>query len=841
MSRLTPFVCLLGMLLAIRPAVAQDPFAKEEQDLVRQCVGTLSTFATVAKSQKVGQRAKQAYNLVIEYDPENAPARTELGFKKDKGVWVDLPPEKRKKWVDKATYEGRFKVMDEWAKTALKIGEAHRKLGLKMKEAGNGRAIYHLEKAIYYNPNDREANLALGYKEGPGFFGTDSQIAFAVKMKEIETKAVEIARKDYPCEALPRESMPVELRNLEDQAPEWMKKPTFEISGAKTANFTVWLRGNQEFADNAAKWGERALDFGDYLIGEARAKKIAFRRRATGTKVQVFFATGSERDVFLKANPHIWEKDGSLQRAKDFANNNWIADGKTHESKVGPSPRFVQDAMVGEVFANGLTAGANEGMGQGILHAATWYMKSTSIYRMGARPEGTTSDDSLELPEGTGWWMRAVRDQAVSNQDMPADQLPREKLSRFRNDIRLKAWSFTTWLWAAAPDKWLDYYAALPDEKIPTLEEVGAIAQKVFGRPLAELDAEWREWARGDSGVAFGTGYGPPLLPERPSKNELAALDRVNLIRSQLIGYVWDSKDTKFESGKWVPLSVCEMDAEASTGCDLHANYITNHQELIQKEGPDIHEEDPAHEDFTRRGQQAGSGNIVTATGVRGETFAEETVDGWIGTPYHRFPMLEQNIKRLGYSYVFVGDLSVAVLDMGSLREPYDPGLAPRLIAWPPHNSVGIPTGFSGYENPNPLEDQPEGERDVSKVGYPISLQLQDEVSRRVGEASFELFESRKGGKYPALHLVPKGSKEFIEWEGRAKEKPVPCYVHTPRLPLNKKQDLRNVVFGLPKEPLDTNKQFQVRVMLRFDENEPVYMIWEFATGTQSDGLRLKG
>ena len=71
---------------------------------------------------------------------------------------VELPPEKRKKWLDKASYEGRFKVMDEWAKTALKLCELHRKFGLKLKEAGQQqRAIQHLEKAVYYHAMDREA------------------------------------------------------------------------------------------------------------------------------------------------------------------------------------------------------------------------------------------------------------------------------------------------------------------------------------------------------------------------------------------------------------------------------------------------------------------------------------------------------------------------------------------------------------------------------------------------------------------------------------------------------------------------------------------------------------
>src|SRR5690606_29838051 len=133
-------------------------------------------------------------------------------------------------------------------------------------------------------------------------------------------------------------------------------------------------------------------------------------------------------------NPNIWQEEGSIDRAKEFANNIWRAKEGRAVAMVRISPREIQDSLIGYVFFQGLVAGRNEGLGQGIVHAATWYMKATAVVRWGARPEGTVGDDALELPDGANWWMRAVRDQALSNQDWPAAQVPREKLSRFRND-----------------------------------------------------------------------------------------------------------------------------------------------------------------------------------------------------------------------------------------------------------------------------------------------------------------------------------------------------------------------------------------------------------------------
>lgn len=833
--------CLLAVALLARPVHAQDAFAKEEAELTKQCVSTLMSFANTAKSSKVGQRAKQSFDLVLEYDPDQAGARTELGFRKEKGQWVELPPEKRKKWVDKATYEARYKVMDEWYKTSQKLAALHRTLGLKQKEAGNtARATYHLQKAVYYNPLDKEANLALGYKEGPGFFGTDDQLTFARKMKEVETRAIEFAKKDYPVEALPLEKMPKELVALADAVPDWMKKPDFDIHGAKSEHFTVWTRGTQENANDAVKWGERALDFGIYLLGDKMAKQMQFVEHASKSYAWFgFLWTAREREEFLKANPNVWEKEGSMERAREFANNVWMSGEGPAVVLTKLAPVQIHDTMIGYVFHDGVVQGRNEGLGEGLVHAATWYLQSTSISRWGARPEGTVGEDELNLPEQTNWWLRAIRDEATSHQDWALNQVPREQLSRFRNDCRLKSWNFMTWVVAAYPDKWLQFYLQQPAEKIPTLEQVDEIGQKAFGKPLAQVEDEWREWARGDSGVAAATGYGPPLLPERPSKEELAVLDRLNLVRGQNLAFSWpDGK--MLEEGAFHGLPVCELDAEASLACEEHAHFLAKWPEQHLK-WPEAHEENPALDGFSPRGQRAGmSSVIVHRQGDGGIEFAKDSVDGWLGTPYHRFPLLVQNIRRFGYAYIYENDLSIAVLDMGSLQEPYDPKLAPRLICWPPHNMKDVPTSFHGREQPNPLEDQPADEQDITKTGYPISLQLQRELAMNLSDSSIQVFEARKGGKQPVKNLCEKNKEDYRAWVERGKQE-VPIWVHTPKVPLNRRIEERETIFCIPKEKLDSGKTYQVRVEMLFGSApEPLYFFWEFTTGGQKEGLKLK-
>ena len=43
-----------------------------------------------------------------------------------------------------------------------------------------------------------------------------------------------------------------------------------------------------------------------------------------------------------------------------------------------------------------------------------------------------------------------------------------------------------------------------------------------------------------------------------------------------------------------------------------------------------------------------------------------DSIDQWIGTVYHRFPLLEPRIRRIGFAV----EGNVCVLDMGSLEEP---------------------------------------------------------------------------------------------------------------------------------------------------------------------------
>jgi hypothetical protein len=81
-------------------------------------------------------------------------------------------------------------------------------------------------------------------------------------------------------------------------------------------------------------------------------------------------------------------------------------------------------------------------------------------------------------------------------------QVPRERLSSFREVVRVKSWSFMTWLVARFPDTWHRALQAIESQKNLMPEQIEQLFLQEFGLPLQQLEAEWREWAGGDSALA---------------------------------------------------------------------------------------------------------------------------------------------------------------------------------------------------------------------------------------------------------------------------------------------------------------------------------------------------
>lgn len=813
------FSVLLTCVATGRPAVAQEQHPAEAA-IAKEATKLLMRFASFARGKKDGPMEKQAYDLIItEYDPDHSRARKALDYKKGKDGWELAPPSKRKRWRDESDREARFKVQEEWREVSQKLAAEHRELGLAMRESDGAITDFgksHLARAILYDPLDPVSHEALGHvgweSNGLTYYGTEADVAFMKRMKEIETFALMLAKKEYEVE--PVDDIPEELNAL-----------GLEIYGARTKNFTVFTRGTQENAIDVVQWGERGLDFLEYCAGKygKRVRQVAQANLARRAFV-CYLWTKPEMDLFKEANA-----EKLSPRADLFANLTYdVGGGKYGEVQPRNMPSSMHDDMIADAWHRGL-AGVNGAMLEGLHHAATWFLKSTCITKYGDVPSGTVTEFSLVLPDGANWWLREMRNQAIARTDVPLNVVPRTQLSNFPPEVRLKSWSFATWMLARYPEKWFQLLLDVPADKIPFPEEIDKIMEKHFGASTASVESDWRDWASGRGVAAAATGYGPPLLPEFPNDDELDALGRLDEVRAAAsFVSVFDSGSeaektstkNRSRSGWEFGLPNCELDSEATAACSDHAKFLTLHKDHWK--WPEAHEEDPAKEGFTPKGMRAGLRSVIVMS--EGQLDSKDSVDQWIGTVYHRFPLLEYNIKRFGVAHESGPEGEVVVLDMGSLQEPPNTAMEQGFgfVAWPPDGLKDVPRQFAYTEHPNPIEDVGLDFDAQKNTGYPVSLQFTDYVMRNSTDATMKLYEAKKRG---------------AKFENGDE---IPCWLHTPDEPLYKRMVMRDVVFVIPKEVLAANETYKAVVDITF-RGVPRKIEWTFTTGTQMQGLgRLK-
>lgn len=306
-------------------------------------------------------------------------------------------------------------------------------------------------------------------------------------------------------------------------------------------------------------------------------------------------------------------------------------------------------------------------------------------------------------------------------------------------------------------EKRVDENGTIMDD--PQSESPTEMFERELGMPLAEFDAAWRDWLVPDApGLAGELDTAPAVA--KFEKPQLDALEYLNSIRRAALGE--RSGDEPSDT---------RLDASLSDGCEKHAKYLLKHREQASA-WPDAHEEYPDKDGFTVEGSYAGLHSVI-APGVKN---AKQSIDGWMGTFYHRVPLLVPNVVRIGFA--LEGD--IAVLDAVSLVAPTT--RAGWQVVWPPHESRDIPLRFEP-ELPNPVPGE-----DQSKWGYPVTFQ-RSEREKNEGTARFELFV------------------------GSADGAKVEAYVSTPSRPTNPEIAPKETYCLIPKAHLKPNTNYFVRFL----------------------------
>jgi hypothetical protein len=278
--------------------------------------------------------------------------------------------------------------------------------------------------------------------------------------------------------------------------------------------------------------------------------------------------------------------------------------------------------------------------------------------------------------------------------------------------------------------------------------------EKALGVPLPEFEARWREWlfaGEPASGLVQRLGA-RPVEPVSPA--DKAVLDYLNMVRKKTLG-----KDAPNVG----------VDRELSDGCRAHALYLGLHPKQMS-EWPAAHEEYADQEGFSAAGCRAGLSSVIVGPGIDNPA---EAVDGWMATFYHRLPLLDPGLVRIGWAL----EKGVAVLDSGSLVAPVD---ATRYVTWPHADARDVPRRFPG-ELPNPVPGA-----DQSQWGYPVTIQFfnfepQPDVQMR-------LYVGKRGG---------------VE---------IACHYSTPQKPTNTDLAPAGAFCLIPKTPLLANTTYAVAV-----------------------------
>lgn len=180
-----------------------------------------------------------------------------------------------------------------------------------------------------------------------------------------------------------------------------------------------------------------------------------------------------------------------------------------------------------------------------------------------------------------------------------------------------------------------------------------------------------------DAGTDAGAGT-PYPKPDSSSTTLQQGLDRLNLYR------------------RAAGLSPATTDGAVSAACLGHLQYLAT--EASNTGGCLLLHNEPntANPYYSPEHQQAGMGALIacvppSAGGLR----LARAVDRWIGSLYHRIPLLSPSLASVGVAE-----------HGGYVCLNFEQGTGPmsevQLVTWPAPGMVDVPVGFPGRENPCP-------------------------------------------------------------------------------------------------------------------------------------------
>lgn len=197
------------------------------------------------------------------------------------------------------------------------------------------------------------------------------------------------------------------------------------------------------------------------------------------------------------------------------------------------------------------------------------------------------------------------------------------------------------------------------------------------------------------------------LAPQQNQEPDKRALERINFYR------------------KLAGIEPVALDAALSKSCAAHANYLAKNSGNRATEGLGMHNEDPKLPGYSAEGAKAGKSSVVFPVGS-----PVVAVDGWMGSLFHRIPLLDPELTKVGVGFAKGGKFGgFIVVDTVSVHDGKFPEKA---IVFPVAGQTDVPLKFAP-EYPPPIP-----EKNENNAGYPVTITFEDGTVVREVTATLE-------------------------------------------------------------------------------------------------------
>jgi hypothetical protein len=264
-----------------------------------------------------------------------------------------------------------------------------------------------------------------------------------------------------------------------------------------------------------------------------------------------------------------------------------------------------------------------------------------------------------------------------------------------------------------------------------------------------------------------------------PRDVDAIALDRLNAYR------------------KLANLPLLTLDPALSGPCRAHADYLLKNFDAAFAGQINVHDEDPKLPGFSEAGRKAARASVVSQARGAGDPLLG--LDVWLASFYHRVPLLDPGLARVGIAFVRQEDGGCFVVvdtKSGKVRPKDD-----WIVSYPVNKQRQVPCVFCmGFpELPNPLP----GNGASKDAGHPITV-------------SFFMDK-------PTV----KGVSGVVKDENG---KEVPVWLSSPEKPAIKNYG-SNTICLIPQAPLQPSTTYTVTVSAQFKGGKQWTDTWKFTTG----------